>query len=236
MQGQWQTAKRLSRNVTRWADISDRGISRRQNHQNVVNLKKTLFILIALKSRQLPDNGSKTFVCLQYNNQWSIVLDARMTTLTWKNHDYLSFSLSFLESKHSVVYNHVNKCLFYKRFMQFWVLLKSLWISTCAVNRTLHYFHLSSTLQSRPLLYKTSAETTYYLCAKAVLWFTRSDDLGARLGLFGQVITVVTASSGHVHMVKHFKTSILNSKSSTLHTQWTMMILILKPLNSILVQ
>ena len=35
IQGQWQTTKRLSRNVTRGADTSDCGISRRQNHQNV---------------------------------------------------------------------------------------------------------------------------------------------------------------------------------------------------------
>ena len=36
-----------------------------------------------------------------------------------KKHDYLSFSFSSLESRHSVVYNHVKKCLFYKRIMQF---------------------------------------------------------------------------------------------------------------------
>ena len=29
-----------------------------------------------------------------------------------KNHDYLSFSLSFLESKRLVVYYHVNRCFF----------------------------------------------------------------------------------------------------------------------------
>ena len=51
IQGQGQTTKRLSRKVTRGADTSDRGISKRQNHQNVANLKKILFILIALKSR-----------------------------------------------------------------------------------------------------------------------------------------------------------------------------------------
>ena len=47
------------------------------------------------------------------------LLDARMIRLTWKNLDYLSFSLSSLEFKHSVVYNYVNEWLFYKRFMQF---------------------------------------------------------------------------------------------------------------------
>jgi len=36
-----------------------------------------------------------------------------------KKHDYLSFSFSSLESRHSVVYRHVKKCLFYKRIMQF---------------------------------------------------------------------------------------------------------------------
>ena len=46
------TAKRSSRNVTCWADTSDSGISRRQNHQNVENLNQILFILIALQSRQ----------------------------------------------------------------------------------------------------------------------------------------------------------------------------------------
>ena len=52
IQGQWQTAKCLSLNVTRGADTSDSGISRRLNHQNLANLKKVLFILIALKSSQ----------------------------------------------------------------------------------------------------------------------------------------------------------------------------------------
>ena len=52
IQGQWQTTKRLSQKVTRGADTSDSGISNRQNHQNVANLKKILFILIALKSRE----------------------------------------------------------------------------------------------------------------------------------------------------------------------------------------
>ena len=35
-----------------------------------------------------------------------------------KKHDYLSFSFSSLQSRHSVLYNHVKKCLFYKRIMQ----------------------------------------------------------------------------------------------------------------------
>ena len=52
-------------------------------------------------------------------------------------------------------------------------------------------------------------------------------------GLPGQVITVV--SSGHVPMLKLFKALILNSKSNTLHTQWTVLIPILKPLNPIFV-
>ena len=55
-------------------------------------------------------------------------------------------------------------------------------------------------------------------------------------GLFGQVITVVSAPSGHVPMLKRFKVLRLNSRSNTLHTQWTVMVLIWKPLNPIYVE
>ena len=83
------------------------------------------------------------------------LLDARMIRLTWKNLDYLSFSLSSLEFKHSVVYNYVNEWLFYKRFMQFFskafenalVLWTGLWTTSirlwlCKVRRIFFIFDI----------------------------------------------------------------------------------------------
>ena len=48
----------------------------------------------------------------------------------------------------------------------------------------------------------------------------------ARLGLFGQVITVVCAPRGHISTLNCFKVLRLNSKPNKLHTQWTAVIMI----------
>ena len=61
---------------------------------------------------------------------------------------------------------------------------------------------------------------------------THATELSAdSLGLSGQVIIVVDAPRGHIPILKCFKVLRLNSKSKTLHKQWTDMILIWKPLN-----
>ena len=163
IQGRLQTAKRSSRNVTRGADTSDRGISRRQNHQNVANLCKILFILIALQSRPC-----KKTLCL-HSVQQSIFLDTRMIRLTWKN--MITSPFPFLPSSPGI-----QSCTLMSLLQKnHAVLLKCLWKRTCAVNKTLDFFHQPSTLQSqtdifnfRLLLYTVEVTATQNLKFKSI--------------------------------------------------------------------
>ena len=57
---------------------------------------------------------------------------------------------------------------------------------------------------------------------------TASELFVARPGLFGQVISVVSATRSHIPTLNRFNLKVLklDSKSNTLHTQWTAMNLI----------
>ena len=136
----------LSRHIRQWNLKKTKSSKRRKLKSNFIHID--CFAVQTMVENTLPA-FSTTINLLRHKNDQADM----------KKHDYLSFSFSSVESKHSVVYNHVKKCLFYKWIMQFLarafesalVLWTDLWTSSirlqlCKVRLIFLIFDLCCTL------------------------------------------------------------------------------------------